>query len=315
MSSKVLIVGCIEFATNILCELQKKYSIEYCASRTRQEFIQDCSDKYKDISIIYHSPEAHESLGVFDAEMIQSFPESLKYIVYCGAGYDSIDVDACEQRQIKVSHTPMAVDDGTADIAVILILACCRNMIAARDNLRKGRFRHGLSMGTDVQGKVLGIIGAGGIGKTLAKRMAGFDLKQIQYYNRNRLHKEDIISIHCPHTAQTTHLIDYKEFTYMKKDVIIVNTARGKVINEAALVKALERGQVLAAGLDVFEEEPKVHPGLLTHPRSVLLPHIGTFTRQSQHKMEKLVLDNLVAALEHDTLLTPVPEHRKYFNK
>lgn len=101
----------------------------------------------------------------------------------------------------------------------------------------------------------------------------------------------------------------------MKDNVILVNTARGKVINEAALVNALERGKVLAAGLDVFEDEPKISPGLLSHPRSVLLPHIGTFTNESQYKMEKLVLDNMVAALENNTLLTPVSEHKHFFNK
>ncbi|KAG0743339.1 hypothetical protein G6F23_006099 [Rhizopus arrhizus] len=292
----ILLVGNVQFASDILNKLKKRYSIEYFASKSRQEFIQDCADKYKEVSIIYHSPDAQAVVGPFDAELISHLPPSLKYIVYLGAGYDSINVNACEQRNIYVSHTPMAVDDATADVAAILILACCRNVIAASDNLRLGRFRNGLTMGTDPQGKVLGIIGAGGIGRTLAKRMSGFDLKKIQYYNRHRLSKEveekynmtyvdfetllntsDIISVHCPHTPQTTHLLDYKEFTMMKKGVIIVNTARGKIINEGALVKALERGQVLAAGLDVFEQEPVVHPGLLSHPRCVLLPHIARF--------------------------------------
>lgn len=129
------------------------------------------------------------------------------------------------------------------------------------------------------------------------------------------LKTSDIISVNCPHTAETTHLLSYREFALMKRGVIIVNTARGKIINEAALVGALERGQVLSAGLDVFENEPVVHPGLLSHPRCVLLPHIGTYTNESQYKMEKLVLDNLVKAIEEDTLLTPVPEHKKYFEQ
>jgi D-3-phosphoglycerate dehydrogenase len=127
------------------------------------------------------------------------------------------------------------------------------------------------------------------------------------------LKTSDIISVHCPLNAQTTHLLSFKEFAMMKDDVIIVNTARGKVINETALVNALERGKVLAAGLDVFEEEPKVSDGLLTHPRSVLFPHIGTYTNESRYNMEKLVLDNVVAALEEKKLVTPVPEHKKYF--
>ncbi|KAI8982062.1 D-isomer specific 2-hydroxyacid dehydrogenase [Mycotypha africana] len=210
----------------------------------------------------------------------------------------------------------------------------CRNAWAAAKNLREGRWRDGVRMGTDPQNKVLGILGAGGIGRTLAKRMLGFGLAKIQYYNRHQLpealEKEyhlnyvdfdtflatsDILSIHCPLNEGTKHLLNYEEFSKMKDDVIIVNTARGKVINENALVNALERGKVLAAGLDVFEDEPVISKGLLTNPRCVLLPHIGTFTNESQYKMEKLVLENMVAALEKDTLITPVPEHKQFFKK
>jgi glyoxylate reductase len=332
MSPQVLIVGCIDFAIDYYEELSKKYNIEYYTSKSRDEFFQDCQTKYKDTRVIYRSSESQQVIGPFDEELVKRLPQSLKYIVYCGAGYDSINVSACADRKIMVSHTPMAVDDGTADIAALLILACCRNMMQAADNLRQGRWRNGVRMGTDPQGKVLGILGAGGIGRTLAKRMAGFDLAQIQYYNRHRLSKEledqygltyvdfqtllktsDILSVHCPLNASTTHLLNYREFSMMKTGVILVNTARGKVINEAALINALERGKVLAAGLDVFEEEPRISTGLLSHPRCVLLPHIGTFTNESQYKMEKLVLDNLVAALEQDTLLTPVPEHKVFF--
>jgi D-3-phosphoglycerate dehydrogenase len=334
MSPQVLIVGCIDFAIEPYEELQKKYSIEYYTSKSREEFFRDCQTKYKDTRIIYRSPESQQVVGPFDADLVSHLPRALKYIVYCGAGYDSINVTACADRKIMVSHTPLAVDDATADIAALLILACCRNMMQAADNLRQGRWRNGVRMGIDPQGKVLGVLGAGGIGRTLAKRMSGFDLARTQYYNRHRLPEDieneygltyvdfetllktsDIISVHCPLNAATTHLLNYREFSLMKTGVVLVNTARGKVINEAALVNALERGKVLAAGLDVFEEEPKVSAGLLSHPRCVLLPHIGTFTNESQYKMEKLVLDNMVAALEQDTLLTPVPEHKAFFQK
>ncbi|KAI8086027.1 D-isomer specific 2-hydroxyacid dehydrogenase [Halteromyces radiatus] len=230
-----------------------------------------------------------------------------------------------------VSHTPTAVDNATADIAVLLILNCCRNAYQAEENLRQGRFRHGVSMGIDPEGKTLGLLGMGGIGKTIAKRMSGFEMNII-YYNRTRLPMQveqqynatyvdfetllktsDILSVSVPLNKQTTHLLSFREFALMKQGVVLVNTARGKVINEAALVQALESGKVLAAGLDVYEEEPKVHPGLLTHPRSVLLPHIGTYTNESQKKMEDLVLDNLVAAMKDQTLITPVPEHKSFF--
>jgi D-3-phosphoglycerate dehydrogenase len=186
-SPQVLIVGCIDFCTDLYHELSKKYRIAYATSRSRQEFIQDCADKYKDVPVIYRSPESMEVVGAFDSELVSKLPNALKYIVYCGAGYDSIDVNACADHKIMVSHTPQAVDDATADVAAILILNCCRNVIAATDNLRQGRWKFGVRMGIDPQGKVLGIIGAGGIGRTLAKRMSGFDLAKIQYYNRSRL--------------------------------------------------------------------------------------------------------------------------------
>ncbi|ORX51341.1 hypothetical protein DM01DRAFT_1089240 [Hesseltinella vesiculosa] len=243
-------------------------------------------------------------------------------------GYDCFDVQVCADRGIYVSHTPTAVDDATADTAALLILNCCRNAYQASHNLRKGRFRHGVSMGMDPEHKTLGILGMGGIGKTIAKRMAAFDMN-ITYHNRNRLPREeedkynatfvdfetllrtsDVLSVSVPLNKDTTHLLSYQEFSMMKNGVVVVNTARGKVINEAALVQALESGKVGAAGLDVFEEEPQVHPGLLTHPRCVLLPHIGTFTHESQKKMEDLALDNVAAALTESKLVTPIPEHR-----
>lgn len=327
---KVLVTGCVHVTSDMIEELREKHTIEYYTSKSRKEFFEDCKTKYNDVSIIYRSHESSTVIGLFDAELIAELPTTVKYILSRASGYEAIDVDACTERHIRVAHTPFAVDDATADIAAILILSCCRNIIAASNNLRTGHWRHGVRMGTDIQGKTLGILGAGGIGRTLAKRMSGFDLAKIQYYNRNRLPKElegdldyvdfetllrtsDIISVHCPLNASTTHLLSFKEFAMMKDHVIIINTARGKVINETALVNALERGKVLSAGLDVFEDEPKISPGLLSHPRCVLLPHIGTFTNESMYKMEKLMIDNLIAALEKDTLLTPVPEHKHFF--
>lgn len=190
MSPQVLIVGCIDFATDEYHELSKKYKIEYYTSRSRQQFFDDCANKYKEVPIIYRSSESQSVVGPFDKELVSHLPSGLKFVVANGAGYDAIDVDACAERKIMVSHTPMAVDDSTADIAALLILNCCRNVISASDNLRRGDWRFGVRMGVLPQGKVLGILGAGGIGRTLAKRMSGFDMKKIQYYNRNRLSED-----------------------------------------------------------------------------------------------------------------------------
>ncbi|OAD73802.1 hypothetical protein PHYBLDRAFT_181365 [Phycomyces blakesleeanus NRRL 1555(-)] len=331
MSSTALIVGCVSFADDYLKELQKSHTITYSTSRSRQEFFDDCAGKYKDVTAIYYSSESHAVTGVFDKELIDHLPRALKFITFCAAGYDSIDVTACTARNIMVSNTPTAVDAATADIAVLLILSCCRNANQASENIRSGRWRHGMAMGIDPEGKTLGILGMGGIGKTIAKRMSGFEMKII-YHNRTRLDKKteekynatwvdfetllrtsDIISVSVPLNKDTTSLLSYREFTLMKDGVVLVNTARGKVICEDALVNALESGKVVSAGLDVFEGEPTVHPGLLAHSRSVIFPHIGTFTKESQKKMEMVALGNLEAALTRNTLITPISEHKKFF--
>ncbi|KAI8073124.1 D-isomer specific 2-hydroxyacid dehydrogenase [Gongronella butleri] len=341
--TRCLIVGNILFATDILAELRKSLVIDYCTSKSREEFMQDCQGNYKDYDVFYVSSEVFATFGRFDAQIVAQFPPKLRFLCFCAAGYDAIDVVACAERNILVSNTPGAVDDPTGDVGALLILNCCRNAYQAADNLRKGRFRHGVRMGITPQGKKLGILGMGGIGKTIAKRMAAFDM-EIIYYNRNRMSVEgdidppfffveeqkygatyvdfetllatsDVISVSVPLNKNTTHLLSYREFSMMKQGVIIVNTARGKVINEAALVQALESGKVASAGLDVFEEEPVVHPGLLAHPQSVLLPHIGTFTNESQKNMEELTLENVTLAMRNARLVTVIPEHRHLQSK
>lgn len=195
-------------------------------------------------------------------------------------------------------------------------------MIAIRD----GQFRGKTPIGHDPRGKVLGILGMGGIGTAMAKRARAFGMK-IVYHNRSRLSSQlegdatyltfeqllaqsDVLSLNLSLTAQTRHIISAREFEKMKEGVVIVNTARGALINEKDLVKAIESNKVAAAGLDVFENEPAVERGLLNSSRVVLLPHIGTNTYQTQKDMELLALKNLKHSLGHGELLTPIPEQR-----
>ncbi|KAI9246474.1 D-3-phosphoglycerate dehydrogenase [Phascolomyces articulosus] len=330
-SPRGLIVGFVAFATKELDELRNKVPIAYLESKTRDEFFEDCKTKYKTVEVLILD---YSHIGPFDKEFVNYLPASVKFIVLPVAGYDWLDVDACTARGIRVSNTPSAVDAATADTACILILSAFRNSSQAERNLRQGCWRHGVRLGNDPEGKILGILGLGGIGKAVAKRMNGFDMK-IQYHNRTRqasevehqynatyvdfetlLKTSDCIYVSVPLNKTTFHLLDSPQFAMMKDGVIVVNTARGKVINESALVNALENGKVSAVGLDVFEHEPDViHPGLLTHPHSTLLPHIGTSTKESEHMMEVVYLRNFDAALTKDTLVNPIPEHKHLFEQ
>jgi glyoxylate reductase len=265
--------------------------------------------------------------GPFDKQLIDLLPASVKYITHNGAGYDNIDVKACTARGIQISSTPIAVNDATADTAIFLMLGALRRIAMPMTSLRQGNWRgNNFALGHDPKGKVLGILGMGGIGRAVAQRATAFGMK-IQYHNRNPLSDEqaagatyvsfddliktsDVLSLNLSLNASTTHIISTPQFALMKKGVVIVNTARGPIIDEAALVQALQDGKVFSAGLDVFEEEPKIHPGLIGDERVVLLPHIGTATWETQRDMELLVLENLRSAVEKGELVTLIPEQQ-----
>ena len=195
-------------------------------------------------------------------------------------------------------------------------------------SVRKGEWRGpGYGLGHDPKRKTLGILGMGGIGQAVAARAKPFGVT-VQYHNRNRLPGEqeqgakyvsfeellktsDVLSLNLALNANTRHIISKPQFDMMKDGVCIVNTARGPIIDEAALVDALNSGKVGSAGLDVFEEEPKIHPGLLENTNAFLLPHLGTSTWETQRDMELLVIENMKSAIEGKGLITPVPEQKE----
>ena len=207
------------------------------------------------------------------------------------------------------------------------MLGALRRVTIPFNAVRKGEWRgKDFGLGHDPKGKTLGILGMGGIGQAVAARARPFGMS-IQYHNRNRLSEDqehgakyvsfeelletsDVLSLNLALNANTRHIISNPQFDLMKDGVVIVNTARGPIIDEAALVDALNSGKVFSAGLDVFEEEPKIHPGLMENQNAVIVPHIGTATWETQKDMELLVLDNLKSAIEGKGLITQIQEQK-----
>jgi glyoxylate reductase len=236
----------------------------------------------------------------------------LRVVGNVAVGVDNIDLAAARAAGVAVCNTPGVLDDTTADLAVALMLAAARLMSQAEDDLRAGRWSGwGLDqyVGHDIHGATLGLVGYGRIGRAVARRAAGFDMTVLHHTREptgvagwmerldDLLGVSDVVSLHVPLTAGTRHLIGARELALMKPTAVLVNTARGPVVDEAALAEALERGQVFAAGLDVYEREPEVHPRLLAAPRTVLLPHIGSATVATRTRMAWLAADGVRAVL------------------
>ncbi len=252
-----------------------------------------------------------------DAALLASCP-NLKVVANIAVGYNNIDVPACTARGIKVTNTPGVLDDSTADLAFALILATARRVTEVEAYIRQGEWsgwKLKQWLGVDVHHATLGIAGMGRIGQAIAKRAAGFDMKVI-YHNRTRvapdieqranaayvsmdelLAQSDFLVLQMPYTPETHHLIDAKELAKMKPGAILINSTRGGVVNDKALIDALKNGVIRAAGLDVFEGEPKLNAGFLDLKNVVLVPHIGSSTEATRRAMAMLAAKNLVAAL------------------
>ena len=255
-----------------------------------------------------------------DAEVLRSAPR-LKVVATATVGYDHIDVEAATALGILVTNTPDVLTEATADLAFGLLLAAARRIPEADRDVRRGRFPSWSlaqpHMGLDVWGKTLGIVGCGRIGQAVARRARGFGMRLL-YHNRRRLAPEveaelglryvsfeelleesDFISVHTPLTPETHHLFSYEAFRQMKRTAILVNTARGPVVDEAALARALKEGLLRGAALDVFEEEPKVHPELRKlEGHVVLTPHIGSATEGTRRRMALRAAENLITGLQ-----------------
>lgn len=261
-----------------------------------------------------------------DAKIMDAAGDGLRVIANMAVGYDNIDIETAAERNIVVTNTPGALDETTADTAFMLLLAAARRLGEGERLVRSGgwdAWGPKQLTGPDVWGKKLGIIGFGRIGQAVARRAKGFGM-DILYTARSRkkdaeeeiearwveleelLGESDFISIHTPLTDETTHLISKGGLDTMKPTAVLVNTSRGPVVDEAALAEALENGDIFAAGLDVYEEEPKVHPKLLELENVVLAPHIGSASIETRDKMAEMAAQNLRAVLRDEEPENPV---------
>jgi glyoxylate reductase len=256
-----------------------------------------------------------------DGAVLKAGSPRLKVVATVAVGYDNIDVDAAAARGIAVCNAPRVLDDTTADLAFLLILAAARRIWEAESDLRAGKWPGwdiDQYLGRDVHGAVLGVVGFGRVGQAVARRATGFGMEVLHHTRRETgiigwrgdldrlLAESDIVTLHVPLTDETRHLIDPRRLALMKRDAVLVNTSRGPVVDEEALAVALEEGAIFAAGLDVYEREPEVHPRLLGAPRTVLLPHIGSASLATRTRMARVAAENAVAVLAGERPEYPV---------
>lgn len=251
-------------------------------------------------------------------EVLENAPK-LRVVANIGVGYDNIDVEACTRRRILVTNTPDVLTEATADLTFALLLAAARRVVEGDRFVRLCQWpcwQWNFLWGSEIHAKTLGLYGFGRIGQAVARRGRGFSMR-ILYHARHRvqeniekelaaqwvdhetlMRESDFLSLHVPLTSETHHSISRREFALMKPTVLIINTARGNIIEEEALVEALQAGKLGGAGLDVFEKEPRVHPALIAMTNVVLLPHIGSATAETRLRMALLASVNLLAVLD-----------------
>ena len=252
---------------------------------------------------------------IFSAEVIAALPDRLRVIANHSVGVDHVDLQAAKSRDLIVTNTPDVLSSATAEIAMLCMLGAARRASEGDQLVRQNRWDFwspAFMVGIETTGKRLGIIGMGRVGRVMAKRARGFDM-EIHYHGRNQLPAElecgaiyhatledmlpqvDVLSLHCPTTPETKGLMNAHTFALLRDDAIFVNTARGALVDETALVDALTSGKLFAAGLDVYSDEPGGNPEISKLPNVFLLPHIGSATRETRDAMGFRALDNIDA--------------------
>ncbi|MCB2289904.1 D-glycerate dehydrogenase [Clostridium sp. CS001] len=286
---------------------------------TREELIQNVKGKDAVLCVITDR---------VDKEVFEAAGAKCKIFANYGVGYNNIDIVAATENNIIVTNTPGVLDDATADLAWTLLMTVARRIIPADKFTRNGAFQAWdpmMFLGRDITGKTLGIVGAGRIGSNFAKKARAFDMKILYtglrqnfkleeelgaiYVDKETLLREsDFVSLHVPLLPSTTHYIGEKEFSMMKKTAVIVNTSRGPVVDEKALIKALKQGKIWGAGLDVYEREPDIEPELLDMYNVVLVPHIASATLETRTNMGLIAARNIIKVLNGEKPDTCVNE-------
>jgi glyoxylate reductase len=255
-----------------------------------------------------------------DDALLDAAGEQLQIVANVAVGYDNVDLDAARRHDVTITNTPRVLTAATADLAFALLLAVTRRLGEGERRIRSGEpwaWSIDFMLGRGLEGKTLGIVGYGQIGQAVAKRARAFGMEIIYSDDIRReepgqveleelLERAHMISLHCPLTPETRHLIDADALARMRDDAYLVNTSRGPVVDEAALAVALRDGVIAGAALDVFENEPDVHPDLVGLDNAVLLPHLGSATRETRTAMAELAAENVVAVLGGGEPTTPV---------
>jgi glyoxylate reductase len=305
----VLVTG--NLPVSVLDNLKREFQVEIHAEdrpMSRSKLLHSIHDKVGLLSMITDD---------INEEFLDHAPK-LIMVANMAVGYNNIDLDAATRRGILVSNTPGVLTEATADLAFALILGAARRIAEGDRMVREGRFRFWAPfhfLGGEVSGKTIGIIGMGRIGKAVARRARGFQMP-ILYFSRNPLEKieeeelnakyvtlnallgeSDFISLHIPLSSNTRHFISEKEFALMKLTAFLINTSRGPVVDEKALLCALKNGVIAGAGIDVYENEPDITPGLEKLNQVLLLPHVGSATLETRTKMAAMAAENLLAGL------------------
>ncbi|MBD3410476.1 MAG: D-glycerate dehydrogenase [Ignavibacteriales bacterium] len=262
-----------------------------------------------------------------DEALLEAAPR-LKVVANYAVGYNNIDVKAATARGVTITNTPDVLTAATADLAAALALACARRVLEGDALMRAGKFtgwKPDMLLGAELEDKTVGVVGAGRIGSAFARRMAGFGMR-VAYFNRSRnerlerelgaerlelaelMRRADLVSLHVPLSEETRGLVSAEMIAALKPTAIVVNTARGEVIDEKALIDALKNRRIFAAGFDVYENEPNLNPDLFELTNVVLLPHLGSATKETRDVMADLAARNVAAVLNGETPPTPVEE-------
>ena len=306
---------------DIVEEKLRKAGIEYFVSPYKRQI--------KKNELMKYSASADGIISLLsdkiDREVISNL-QKCRVIANYAVGYNNIDLEAAKEKKIIVTNTPDVLTDATADLSMALILACARRFHEGEELIRNEKFTGWapeLLLGYDLKNKFIGIVGAGRIGQAVARRAAAFGMK-ILYFSKskklefeknfsakklsldNLLKKSDVISIHLPLTDETKNIIDKTKLALLKKTAIVINTARGEVIDEQYLIKLLNENKIFAAGFDVYQNEPIINKQLLKLKNVVLLPHLGSATYETRNQMAELAVENVIRVLSNKKALTPI---------
>ncbi|KAF9507857.1 hypothetical protein BS47DRAFT_1351045 [Hydnum rufescens UP504] len=324
----IVVYGHGQYIHDELCTMAKRFNVQFVPEQGSRE----CTlARFRELAATgtYHAILFVSAVNAapFDAALLHDFLPSLKLVAGLGAGFDHVDVPYLTSHKVLYANTPVAVSDPTATATVLLVLQVVRAASQVEAVVRRNEWRLGLEASKDVRDVTVGLIGMGSIGKLAQRKLDALGFRTM-YYNRRQLpaaeengaqyvsfdeliETADVISLHTPLTNETRHLLSDAEFARMKDGVLIVNTARGAVIDEKALVRAMQSGKVARAGLDVFEREPLIEPYLLETDRTSLGPHWATHTTRTYRDVERELLANLVGWLKTGSPNTPVNEPPK----